>query len=141
MDDLAWPAWPSLLAIDDDPDRYRDLARRLVPHRVAVLVAHEVAAVERMLAAKRKAPIVGLFLDRDMPERVGEDWVERLPDLPVCVSSANRAGARVIVARLQARGLPHVVMSALDAAPEERWLGWALDVVGRWRMARLAVIA
>ncbi len=126
--------WLTLIAIDDDADRYADLARRLAPHRVAVVVGHEVAHVERMLAARRGAPIVGVMLDRDMPERVGEDWVPHLPALPVCVSSANRHMARVVAARLRDRGLPCVVMSALDASPEERWLGWALDVVGRHRM-------
>jgi hypothetical protein len=55
--------------------------------------------------------------------------------MPVCVSSENRMGARVIVDRLQDYRLPHVVMSALDSSPEERWLGWALDLVWRRRMA------
>lgn len=130
-------AWVALLAIDDDRDRYAELARLLSPHRVSVLVMHGVADVERSLGAKRpELPIVGIFLDRDMPERVGEDWVPHLPlDLPVCVSSANRVMARVVAARLRARGIPCTVRSALDASPEERWLGWALDVVGRWRMA------
>ena len=129
--------WVALLAIDDDRDRYAELARRLAPHRVSVLVMHAVADVERSLAAERpELPIVGVFLDRDMPERVGEDWVPHLPpDLPVCVSSANRVMARVVAARLRDRGIRHVVMSALDASPEWPWVGWALDVVWRWRMA------
>ncbi len=130
-------AWVALLAIDDDRDRYTELARLLSPHRVSVLVMDAVADVERSLGAERpELPIVGIFLDRDMPERVGEDWVPHLPvELPVCVSSANRVMARVIVARLWDRDIAHVVMSALDASPEERWLGWALDVAWRWRMA------
>lgn len=129
--------WAALLAIDDDRDRYAELARCLVLHRVSMLVMHTVADVERSLAAERPGlPIVGVFLDRDMPERVGEDWVPHLPvELPVCVSSANRAMSRVVAARLRDRGIPCTVRSALDASPEERWLGWALDVVWRWRMA------
>lgn len=129
--------WVALLAIDDDRDRYAELARRLAPHRVAVLVMHEVTRVERRLSTASTAlPLVGIFLDRDMPERVGEDWVPHLPvELPVCVSSANRVMARVVAARLRGRGIHHVVMSALDASPEWPWMGWALDVVGRHRLA------
>lgn len=129
--------WVTFLAIDDDRERYVELARRLAPHRVAVLVMHEVARVERRLSTTSTAlPLVGVFLDRDMPERLGEDWVARLPvELPMCVSSANRIMARVVAARLRGRGIHHVVMSALDASPEERWIGWALDIVGRRRLA------
>lgn len=129
--------WVAFLAIDDDRDRYTELARRLAPHRVAVLVMHEVRRVERRLSTTSTAlPLVGVFLDRDMPERLGEDWVAHLPvELPVCVSSVNRDGARTIAARLRGRGIHHVVMSALDASPEERWIGWALDIVGRRRLA------
>jgi hypothetical protein len=125
----------SLLAIDDQPERYEDLARRLAPHRVDVLAVHTVCDVRWALAGNVTAgPIVGLFLDFDMPERTGLEWVPELPALPICVSSVNRQGARSIIEALRARGLPHVVMSALDAMPEERWLGWALDLVWRTRM-------
>ncbi len=125
----------SLLAIDDQPERYEDLARRLALHRVDVVAVHTVCDVRWALAGNVCAgPIVGLFLDFDMPERTGLEWVPELPALPICVSSVNRQGARSIIEALRARGLPHVVMSALDAMPEERWLGWALDLVWRTRM-------
>jgi hypothetical protein len=70
-----------------------------------------------------------------MPRWLGPQFVAHLPaGMPVCVSSANRAGAKVIAAKLRDYGLPHVVMSALDVSPDERWLGWALDLAWRNRL-------
>jgi hypothetical protein len=122
----------TFVAIDDDPERYRHIADRLEPHAINVWCSDVPSAV---LARLKQPDVVGAFLDHDMPRWLGPQFVPHLPaGMPVCVSSVNRPGARAIVERLRAYGLPHVVMSAIDASPEERWLGWALDLAWRRRL-------
>ncbi len=122
----------TLVAIDDDPERYWHLAARLEPHAVDLWCSDVPSAV---LQRVKNPDVVGVFLDHDMPRWLGPQFVPHLPaGMPVCVASANRIGAKVIASKLTEYGLPHVVMSAIDASPEERWLGWALDLAWRHRL-------
>jgi hypothetical protein len=122
----------TLVAVDDDHERYRYLSERLDLHAVDVWCSDVPSAVLQRI---KRRDVIGVFLDHDMPRWLGPQFVPHLPEgMPVCVSSANRAGAKAIASKLTEYRRPHVVMSAIDPSPEERWLGWALDLVWRHRI-------
>ena len=111
-----------ILAIDDDPERYESLADLVKPHGIEIVVTH--TPTEQDMVGDK---FFAVFLDHDMPT-VGTVFAEQISvHKPVCVSSANRTGALRIANILRNRGVKFVIMSALDACPEERWLGWVLD--------------
>lgn len=122
-----------VLAVDDQPERYRYLATRLAPHGIAVAVVCTPEAAEILLDSSL---VCCAFLDHDMPEWDGQHYARFIfgpRNCPVAISSANRAGSRAIAGILQEYGVPHCTMSVLDAAPEERWIGFVLDHFGRNR--------
>lgn len=120
-----------LLAIDDDPARYQHLSRRLARHEVVVAVVQNPDAAEILLDSGK---VFAVMLDHDMPEWNGQHYAREIlavRNVPVCVSSANHAGARAIAAILREYEVPFSVISVTETAADERWLGWLLDLVYR----------
>lgn len=118
-----------LLAIDDDPARYQYLSRRLARHEVAVAVVQNPDAASILLDSGK---VFAVMLDHDMPEWNGQYYAREVlgsRTVPVCVSSANRAGARAIADILADFAVPHTVISVAETAADERWLGWLLDLL------------
>ena len=116
-----------LLAIDDDPARYQHLSRRLARHEVLVAVVQNPDAADILLDSGK---VFAVMLDHDMPEWNGQHYAREVlgpRSTPVCVSSANHAGARAIAAILAEFAVPHTIISVTETAAEERWLGWLLD--------------
>jgi len=120
-----------ILAVDDQPERYAHLAQRLAPHGLVVAVVCDPGAAEILLDSGR---VCCAFLDHDMPGWNGQHYAREVfgpRGCPVAISSANRAGSRAIAEILRDFAVPFSTMSILDAAPEERWLGFVLDWRGR----------
>ena len=118
-----------LLAIDDDPARYQHLSRRLARHEVVVAVVQNPDAADILLDSGK---VVAVMLDHDMPAWDGQHYAREVlgpRSVPVCVSSANHAGARAIAAILTEFAVPHTVISVTETAADERWLGWLLDLL------------
>jgi len=116
-----------LLAIDDDPARYQYLSRRLARHEVVVACVQNPDAAEILLDS---GAVFAVMLDHDMPEWDGQHYAREvlgLRSVPVCVSSANHAGAWAIASILSELAVPHAIISVTETAAEERWLGWLLD--------------
>ncbi len=116
-----------LLAIDDDPARYQHLSRRLARHEVVVAVVQNPDAADILLESGK---VFAVMLDHDMPEWNGQHYAREVlgpRSVPVCVSSANHAGARAIASILAEFAVPHTIISVTESAAEERWLGWLLD--------------
>jgi len=120
-----------VLAIDDDPARYQSLSRKLAHHGLVVAVVQNPDAVDMLLDSGH---VVAVFLDHDMPEWDGQHYAREIlavRNVPVCVSSANHAGARAIAEILREYEVPFSVISVTETAADERWLGWLLDLVYR----------
>ena len=120
-----------LLAIDDDPARYTHIAARLLPHGVLVACVQNPDAAEILLDSGR---VFAVLLDHDMPIWLGTHYAQEVlgpRNFPVCVTSANHPGARAISQILSEMAVPHAVISILESAPEERWMGWILDQLYR----------
>jgi DNA-binding response OmpR family regulator len=117
-----------LLAIDDDPARYRFLSEKLLKHDIIVAVVQNPEAAEILLDSKK---VLCVMLDHDMPEWNGQYYAREIlgpRSIPVCVSSANNVGAREISKILEEFEVPHTLISCVSSAPEERWMGWILDI-------------
>lgn len=117
-----------LLCIDDDPARYQHLSRKLARHEIVVAVVQNPDAADILLDSGK---VVAVMLDRDMPEWTGEHYAREVlgpRNVPVCVSSANHAGAKAISTILTEFAVPYTVISVTETAADERWLGWVLDL-------------
>jgi CheY-like chemotaxis protein len=117
-----------VLAIDDDPARYQHLARKLEKHDMVVLGVQNPDAANMVLNSKK---VVAVFLDHDMPEWDGQYYAREVlstRNVPVCISSANHAGAQAIAAILREYEVPCTTISVTETAADERWLGWVLDL-------------
>lgn len=118
-----------LLAIDDDPARYQHLSRKLARHGIIVACVQNPDAADMLLDSKA---VVAVMLDHDMPEWNGQHYAREVlgpRSVPVCISSANHAGARAIAAILAEFGVPYTIISVTETAADERWLGWVLDTI------------
>ena len=118
-----------LLAIDDDPARYQHLSRRLAQHGVVVAVVQNPDAAEILLDSGK---VFAVMLDHDMPSWDGQHYAREVlsaRNVPVCVSSANPAGARAIAEILREYEVPVSLISVTETAADERWLGWLLDIL------------
>lgn len=118
-----------LLAIDDDPARYQHLSRKLERHGIIVACVQNPDAVEILLDS---GAVFAVMLDHDMPEWDGQHYAREIlsaRSVPVCVSSANHAGARAIASILSEYGTPYTIISVTETAADERWLGWVLDAL------------
>lgn len=118
-----------LLAIDDDPARYQHLSRKLARHEVVVAVVQNPDAADILLDSGK---VVAVMLDHDMPEWDGQHYAREVlgpRSVPVCVSSANHAGAKAISTILTEFAVPHTIISVMETAADERWLGWLLDLL------------
>jgi CheY-like chemotaxis protein len=118
-----------LLAIDDDASRYAHIARRLSKHEVVVSCVQSPDAAEILL---QTAPVFAVMLDHDMPEWDGKYYAREVfahRNVPICISSANHAGASEISKILNDFAVPHTVISVTETAVEERWMGWVLDTL------------
>lgn len=116
-----------LLAVDDAPDRYENLARRLIKHDVIVAVVQNPIAADILLDSGK---VFAAMLDRDMPEWCGEVYAREIfgpRSVPVCVSSANHPAAKEISKILSEFAVDHSIISVTETAVEERWMGWILD--------------
>jgi CheY-like chemotaxis protein len=115
-----------LLAIDDDPLRYQYLSRLLAKHDVVVAVVQNPDAADMLLDSKA---VFAVMLDHDMPGWTGQHYAREVlgpRNIPVCISSANPAGARACSDILNEFAVPHTVISVVETAADERWLGWIL---------------
>ncbi len=118
-----------VIAIDDDPARYQSLSRKLVHHGLVIAGVQNPDAVDMLLDSGH---VVAVFLDHDMPEWNGQHYAREVlsaRNVPVCIASANPAGARSISQILKEFEVPHSVISVTETAADERWLGWLLDIV------------
>ena len=118
-----------LLAIDDDPARYQHLSRRLARHEVVVAVVQNPDAADILLDS---GAVFAVMLDHDMPEWDGQHYAREVlgpRSVPVCVSSANPSGAKAISTILTEFAVPHTIISVVETAADERWLGWVLDLL------------
>lgn len=130
-----------VVAYDDSPERYDTLARK------AALLGWVVVCVEHPIALTQildNHDPIAVLLDHDVRpvavdvyegdiiagidarEYSGHDVARDIlagRSVPVIVSSANRPGAARIYATLKEAGVPVRVISVLESAPEERWLG------------------
>jgi CheY-like chemotaxis protein len=151
-----------IVAVDDMPERYSELARRLHPFGWAVVTVENPRALIDLLDHS-PIPVLAVLLDYDLRpaflddpgerqrvlwEVAGKPWTKTEAyiyggldyardilaerSVPVIVTSANRPGSVAIAAVLAEYEVPYRVMSCLDAAPEERWIGalaeWAARV-------------
>jgi hypothetical protein len=120
------------------PNGMFELAARLRPHKVSLEVERDIDSIARRIGAP---DIVGLILGvgpgSDPDRRALKSVIDQIPaTLPVLVVSLTGHGHAIARGLLFSRGI-----KAHDRIREESdniWpmLGWALDVVGRRRMAR-----
>ncbi len=137
-----------ILAIDDSPERYETLAKKLHRHGLSLICMQHPTSVQMALDTGKVGTIL---LDHDMPTYAYDDQEGRVVttdtyngqyfartlverrrlDLPagiqVLITSANPAGAKAIATILSEADYPHHVMSVFESCPEERWLGAILD--------------
>lgn len=117
-----------LLAVDDDPARYQHLARKLARHGIVVAVVQNPDAADILLDS---GSVFAAMLDHDMPGWDGQHYAREVfgpRSVPVCVSSANPSGAKAISTILAEFAVPHTIISVMETAVDERWIGWVLDV-------------
>lgn len=117
-----------VVAYDDSPERYTLLAQQCRRLGWAFACVEHPEALRQVLD---NHDVIAVLLDHDLRDVEGEvcTGVNVAHDVlvgrcvPVIVSSANRIGAKNIAAVLHDAAIPHKVISCLESATEERWLG------------------
>lgn len=123
-----------ILAIDDSPGRYDEFARLLTREGAgfALVIACKPALVEALL----KLDCIGaILLDRDMPDRLGEEWAVFLAEqvkLPTLITSTTGCPhvRENMLATLQAAGVNAAACYADHQNCEVEWLWWIRGATG-----------
>ena len=116
-----------LLAIDDSPGRYDELAAN---PEVFVTVTRDPEVVALILAAGMAD---GILLDHDMPDRDGREWARELsfcPPLPVVITSTTGTlpdPRPEMAATLRDAGVPVLLCPADHFGCEAEWVAWVLE--------------
>lgn len=136
------PSPPTLLvvAVDDDPARYDELARRASSFLGWIVVTVEHPDALAQILDYNRDSVLAVLLDHDLRDLRGDPYtglqvaneVLLHRNVPVIVTSANRAGAKAISAALAEYAVEHRVISVVETAPEERWIG----VLAEWAAMR-----
>lgn len=117
-----------IIAIDDDPARYAHLSSLLLKHNIIIAPVQNPDAVEMLINTKA---VIAIFLDHDMPVWNGQHYAKEILSqysIPVCISSANPEGSKAMASILKEFQTPYKVISVTETTPEERWLGFVLDI-------------
>ena len=128
-----------VLAIDDSPERYVELAIELNKHGLVLCCLQHPIGAELLIKSGR---VLCILLDYDMPHvcpETGDVFTEwdglyfakevLSRSTPVIITSANKIGAAKISLHLQGEGVPHIIYSVLNAS--QQWLPTILAISSR----------
>lgn len=123
-----------IVAYDDDPCRYDHFAKLVAPLGLTLVCIEHPDALRQLLD---RADVRCVLMDHDLRDLCGEpitglqvtqEHLTCRPDVPVIVTSANRAGAANIARALSDAGHGlFSVISVIDIHPEQRWLGQLVE--------------
>lgn len=113
-----------IVAIDDEPYRYSELARRALKRGWVLVPVDREAMIDMVLNCYR-GNILAVMLDHDIPGTDGAKIAKEhlgYRSHPVIITSNNSSGAKRIAAVLDEYAVPHETIPALGLFKEDRWM-------------------
>lgn len=116
-----------VLCIDDEPIRYRNLAKQL-PNDIVLITTHSLQDVKFYLELPQLYQIVGICLDCDMPNGPqGFYYASHIlneKNIPVVIASQNSSEALKCHEILDEYATPNILLPVMD---DEGWIKMVID--------------